>query len=218
MIRASASADETRNETPVASKARLEARGQVDRRVGRGQEADEGQADLGDRQEPPGLGDQALDPGGAPIAFVGELLDPRSAHRHERDLGRHEDALEEGQDHDHDQLAECFHLAGPALGWRFQARLADPGGHAHGELAGRHIAGHDGPGPGPGALPDRDRGDEHRVDADERAVADRGRVLRRPVVVGGDRARPDVDARYRPRCRRDSSRGAAWNRHRGGCS
>src|SRR5439155_8522 len=44
-----------------------------------------------------------------------------------------------------------------------------------------------------GALADREEGHEARVGADERAVADRGRVLRDAVVVARDRAGADVD-------------------------
>ena len=53
------------------------------------------------------------------------------------------------------------------------------------------------------------RRDEHRVDAEERPVADRRPVLARAVVVGGDRAGADVRRRRRPRRRRGSSCGAA---------
>src|SRR6187431_3146877 len=47
-------------------------------------------------------------------------------------------------------------------------------------------------GAGLGALADVARRDDHRVDADEGAVADRRSVLARPVVIRGDRARADV--------------------------
>ena len=137
----------------MPSKAALRLDGQVDRGVGRGQEPDEGQADLGDGQEAAGLGDQALDPRRAAVALVDELVDPGPAHRDEGDLGGHEDAFEEGQDHDHEQLDERVHLAGRVLG-RFLARLADAGRHADRELAGRHVVGHDRAGSGPRALAD----------------------------------------------------------------
>jgi hypothetical protein len=50
-------------------------------------------------------------------------------------------------------------------------------------------------GPGPRALADGPRGDDHRVDPDERAIADRGPCLVSAVEVGGDRAGADVHAR-----------------------
>ena len=60
----------------------------------------------------PGWATRPLDPLGAPVALFGELVDPRPTDRHEGDLGRHEDALEEGQDDDDDDLEERVHLAG----------------------------------------------------------------------------------------------------------
>ena len=94
----------------------LEARGQVDRGVGRGQEPDEGQADLGDRQETTRLGDERLDPAGTPVALLDELVDAGPAHRHEGDLGGHEDALEEGQQDDDDDLDDGVHQRSPETG------------------------------------------------------------------------------------------------------
>ena len=88
MISASAPADVARTAArcPRSSVSRLV--GQVDRRVGRGEEAEEGQADLGDRQEAARLRDQALDPRRALVALVDELVDARPADRDEGDLGR----------------------------------------------------------------------------------------------------------------------------------
>ena len=72
--------------------------GQADRREGRGEEAEERQAELADRQEAARVVEQAADPPGAPVALLDELLDPAPADRHEGDLGRHEEALQDGQD------------------------------------------------------------------------------------------------------------------------
>ena len=88
---------------------RLEVRRQVDRGVRRRQEADERQPDLGDRQESAGLTDKVLDPAGAGSAFLDELIDPRPAHRHQRDLGGDEDRLEEREDGDDDQRDDDVH-------------------------------------------------------------------------------------------------------------
>ncbi len=109
MMRASASPELTRKPSPVPSSVDCRLRGQVDRRVGRGQEADERQADLGDRQEPARLADQRLDTTGASIAFVDELVDPGAAHRHQRDLGGDEDPLEQRQDDDDEERDDGVH-------------------------------------------------------------------------------------------------------------
>ncbi len=63
------------------------------------------------------------------------------------------------------------------------------------EGARRHVTGDDRTGGGVGAVADAHRRHQHRVDADERPGADRRAVLRGAVVVGGDRAGPDVRSR-----------------------
>ena len=78
--------------------------GQADRGVGRGEEAEEGQADLGDGQEAAGVVEQLADPAGAAVALLDELLDPAPADRHERDLGGDEEPLEDRQDDDEQEL------------------------------------------------------------------------------------------------------------------
>ena len=67
--------------------------GQADRREGRGEEADEREAELGDREEAARVVEQPPDPAGAAVALVDELLDPAPADRDERDLGRDEERL-----------------------------------------------------------------------------------------------------------------------------
>src|SRR5204862_6277521 len=86
-----------------------------------------GQADLGDGQEPAGVDDQALDPLRRPVALLDELVDPCPADGHEGDLGRHEDALEEGQDDDDEELEGGVH----------QASLAPPGASPAAAFGGR---------------------------------------------------------------------------------
>ena len=61
------------------------------------------------------------------------------------------------------------------------------------ERAGGHVLGDRRAGGDVGALADRDRRDQLRVAADERAVLDRRLMLRLAVVVAGDRAGADVD-------------------------
>ena len=73
--------------------------------------------------------------------------------------------------------------------------VADPGRDADRELARRDVARDDGAGAGLRPVAERDRSTEHRVDAEEDALADLGVVLADAVVVGGDRARPDVRPR-----------------------
>ena len=67
--------------------------------------------------------------------------------------------------------------------WRARAMPSAPGGHVVGDhRACARVR----------AVAETDRRDEHRVDADERAGADRGAVLVLAVVVGGDRSGADV--------------------------
>src|SRR4029077_14996608 len=61
------------------------------------------------------------------------------------------------------------------------------GCRAVGDVFGDHRSG-----PGSGALAKFDGSDQHRVHANERAVADLGAVLVRAVEVGRDRAGADV--------------------------
>src|SRR5437773_9220587 len=67
-----------------------------------------------------------------------------------------------------------------------------PSWNSHGCRAVRHVFRHHGPGPGPRALAKFDRSDEHRVHADERAVANLGPVLVGAVEIGRNRTRADV--------------------------
>jgi hypothetical protein len=63
---------------------------------------------------------------------------------------------------------------------RLRRGLADARRHADRELAGRHVLRDHGTRAGPRALADLARSDDHRVDADERTVVDRRRVLALP--------------------------------------
>ena len=65
--------------------------GQADRGIGRGEEAQERQPELGDGQEPAGVVEEAADPSSAAVALLEELLDPAAADRHQGDLGRDEE-------------------------------------------------------------------------------------------------------------------------------
>ena len=115
MISASAPAEVARIDQAAALEHVLEAGRQVDGRIGRGEEAEKGQADLGDGQEAAGLRDQPFDPLRRPVPFLGELLDPSPTDRDQGDLGGHEDAFEHRQDDDDDELEDRFHLAGRVL-------------------------------------------------------------------------------------------------------
>ena len=174
-------------------------------------------AELDDGEEAAGVADEAPDAPGAAAALLDELLHAAGAERHEGDLGGHEHAVEEDQEDDDHELDEGVAHQAPALGCGFGrggravasgavprrggAGLADAGRHADRELARRHVLGDDRAGAGPRAVAERDRRAEHRVDAEEDALADRRPVLGDAVVVGGDGARADVRARRRRRRR-----------------
>ena len=106
----------------------------------------------------------------------------------------------------------------PALrpGGRGGCGLADPGRDADRELARRDVLRDHGAGAGPRAVAERDGRAEHRVDAQEHALADRRAVLGDAVVVGGDRARRRRSCRRRRPRRRGSSCGAGARARRGG--
>src|SRR4029078_11426175 len=74
----------------------------------------------------------------------------------------------------------------------FRTLFTDAGGDADRQLARGHILGHHGAGTGLGACTDLARRDDHRIDADERAIADRRPMLLGAVEVRGDRAGTDV--------------------------
>ena len=164
---------------------------EADRRERRGEEAQEVDPDLDDRQEAARVGLEVLDADRRPLALVDELLDAAAPDRDEGDLGRREDAVEQDEDDDERELEERagHEDASPAAGSDgalgseagggrvrvrrgFRAGLADARGHADRQLAGRNVLRDDGPGARPGALPDVARRDDHRVDAEEGAVAD----------------------------------------------
>src|SRR5207245_521511 len=100
------------------------------------------------------------------------------------------------------------HLHSPLLSRRVPAD--DPlFGPLDGERPRRHVAGDDRTRPGRGSLSDLDRGDHHRIRADERVVSDGGPVLGRAAVVHGHDVRAvaaggvrdpwaGADARSRP--------------------
>src|SRR6185437_151488 len=98
------------------------------RGVGRCEEAEEGQADLGDREEPGRVADEPFDPSGGPVSLLDELVDPGPAHRHQGDLGRDEDGLEEGEDDDDEQLEGRIHyVAGASVSGLDASDSAGPG-------------------------------------------------------------------------------------------
>ena len=66
----------------------------------RGQEAHEGQPELDRGQETRRLRHEPLDTPRAAIALLDQLLEARAADAHERELGGHEQAVEEDQDRD----------------------------------------------------------------------------------------------------------------------
>ncbi len=160
---------------------------------GRGQEAHERHAHLDDGQVARRGGHHPLHTAGVAAAFVGQLLEARPADGHERDLGGHEDRLDHRQDHDHEDRGQGLHQVvsgSSARGRGSRIRAGTPTASLPGGTSRVTTA----PGTGAGPGPDGDRRHEHRVDAQEGAVADRGAVLAPPVVVGGDGARAHVDA------------------------
>ena len=81
---------------------------QADRRERGGQEAEEVDPDLDDRQEAARLLLEPQDAGGAAVAFVDELLEAAAADRDERDLGRREDAVEKDEHDDDGEFEEAL--------------------------------------------------------------------------------------------------------------
>ena len=79
---------------------------EADRRERRGEEAQEVDADLDDRQEAARVGLEVLDADRRPVALVDELLDAAAPERDERDLGGREDAVEQDEDDDERELEE----------------------------------------------------------------------------------------------------------------
>ena len=167
-----------------------QAAGDVHGSVGGGEEAEDGEAELRHREEAARIVLEPADDARAPVSLVDELVDAAAAQRDEGDLGRDEEPLEDRQEDDHPELEDELHQAGctPGVGPGF----AKPGGHADREHAGRDVVRHDRAGAGPRTVADRDRGDEHRVRADERVGADRRAVLPSAVEVGRDRPGADV--------------------------
>ena len=121
-----------------------------------------------DGQEPAGIVDQAAHAAGAGLALLDELVDAAPANRHERDLGRDEEALEEGQEDQEQDLAEReAHDSGGSVRLRCARGSRIRAGTPTASLPGGHVLRDDGARAGPRALADLDRGDEHRVDAQE---------------------------------------------------
>jgi hypothetical protein len=167
---------------PGARRAPREAVGEVDRRVRGGEEADDGQPELGDREEPAGILEQPAHAASAGVALLGELLDPAAADRDQGDLRGDEEALEQGQQDDDEEsstsgpsaVRRCVGSAspaGPARAARARAaggtRVAHPGGNADGELAGRHVLRDDGARRRSSRRRRPSGAPEHRVDAEE---------------------------------------------------
>ena len=97
---------------------------EADRREGRGQEAQEVDADLDDGQEAARVALRRWTAGGAAVALVDELLDPAAPERDERDLGGREDAVEQDEDDDERELEDgaAHEGASPRCGFRRGAR------------------------------------------------------------------------------------------------
>ncbi len=95
---------------------RLEGDGQVRAGVGRRQEADEGDADLDDRQEATGIGDEARHASSTPVALLHHLLKPAAPDRDQGDLRCHEERVDEDERADDEQLAH--ELAAHGSFWR----------------------------------------------------------------------------------------------------
>ena len=92
---------------------------QAHAREGGGQEPDERDRQLDDRQEAARVGCQAPDALGPATALVHQLVDPAAAQRDERDLRRHEHGVEQDeQDDDPDLEQRVAHQAwaSPAVG------------------------------------------------------------------------------------------------------
>ena len=129
------------------------ARRQAHAREGGGEEPDERDRQLDDGQEAARIAVQAPHPLGPATALVDQLVDAAATQRDERDLRRHEHGVEQDeQDDDPDLEQRVAHQAwasppvGPAAGASgcvasspgagVGARVTDPGGDAHHELAG----------------------------------------------------------------------------------
>ncbi len=189
---------------------------QVDRGVGRGEEAQDGQAELDDGQEAAGVVLEALDPAGPPVALFGQLVEPAPPDRDDRDLGRHEEALEDRQDDDDQERREVGHPSGGSSGSGrgSRSRAGTPTASLPAGTSRLTTA----PAPVRAPAPISTGAIEHRVHPDEGVLADRRPLLAPAVVVGRDRARPDV--------RPGADRGVAQVAHvvlldarrRGGCS
>ena len=192
--------------------------GQADRGERRGEEADEGEAELDDGEEPARVVEQAAD---APGARGGPRR--RAARRGSGGSttsaisAATKNAVEQRQDDDDQDLEDravhgrspvgLVRRAGGLAGSR-AARGSGPGRRRPACPAGTSRV-TTAPAPVLAPSPMSTRRDEHRVDADERALADRRAVLAAAVVVGGDRARRRCCAARRRRRRRGSSCGAA---------
>ena len=127
----------------------------------------------------------------AAVALLDELLDAAAPDRDEGDLGGDEEALEERQDDDdQDLLDRDVHASGSGSRLRGGGRAARGSGPGRRRPACRPARPCVTTAPAPVFAPvaDLDRGDEHRVDAEEGPLADRRPVLRPAVPVGGDRA------------------------------
>ena len=179
------------------------------------QEADDGEAELRDGEEPARVVEQAAHPARAGLALLHQLLDAAAPDRHERDLGGDEEALEDREDDQEDDRGDGVdHVAPPSVAGATSGASAVPGlpsaasaagtlsrgasgsriraGTPTASLPGGHVPGDDRPGPGLRPVAEGHRRAEHRVDAEEDALSDRRAVLVHPVVVGRDRARADV--------------------------
>ena len=160
--------------------------GQAHRRERRGEEADERETELGDREEAAGLVEQPLHAPGARAALLDELLDPAAADGDQGDLGGDEEPLEQRQEDDDEELARPGRFTPAASGPRRSACAASASAGSGSRIrAGTPTASLPGgtsfvttaPAPVLAPAPISRGRDDHRVDADERPVADRRPVL-----------------------------------------
>ena len=205
-------------ERPDAVEQLRQAVGQADRGEGRGEEAEEGDPDLDDGEEPAGLVDAGAGPGARRALPSSTSCSTRLRRIVTSAISAaDEEPVEQGQDDDDDELEDVVHAARPSVAGRRRRSGGGFGAVARGSA----------PAPRPRACRPARRGSRpRRRRSAPRRRSSRGAtiivstpmnapspivvaVLARAVVVGGDRAGADVDAARRSRRRRGSSCGAA---------
>ena len=77
-------------------------------------QARQGDAELHRGDEPRRVGDDSPHGAGAPVALIGQLLDPRPPRGHERVLARDEEGVQQDQRRDAEELEEKGHVPAAA--------------------------------------------------------------------------------------------------------